>query len=224
MKNIIFASLAASVILVLSGCGNNNSVQLPTKAAITFAVMSSNITPQPEGQDSSTTGVQYIIIRAAVPGFTNISGTTSSGPAQTGVVNTFLRLPIILPSGATRISASALLKAGIFSNNSSVSNRTKITGYFSNDQFQNAKNISIFLVYSSPRTPGAVIVTGDSIDFATLNVTFPAGKVTTGDVFKDICLGLWVPNESNPSLFFFYNSTSTFTNTVPTVSQAILGF
>ncbi len=236
MKKLVLSVLSVTMLLGLSGCGDDNVILYPTKAAITFAVMSSGTTPQAAA--SSTTGAQYMMLLATVPSFAQISSTTSLAPAPSGV--TSLPFGVQLPTslvGAKKISASALKAAGVFASNSSVSKRTKITGFFVDDKYQQGKDIAIFLVYSSPQTPGAVKVTGTSIDFATLTVSFPAGQLLDGEVFKTINKGFWEPNFFNgvtqgglfPGLgaspiIAFYNSTPALTNTVPTISQVILGY
>ncbi len=237
MKKLVLSVLAVTVLFSLSGCGSdNNAFFYPTKANITFAVMSSGTTPQAAA--SSTTGLQYAMLLATVPSFAQISSTTAAGPAPSGVAA--LPFGVQLPTalvGATKISASALKAAGVFASNSSVSKRTKITGFFVNDKYQRGKDIAIFLVYSSPQTPGAVKVTGSSIDFATLTVSFPAGQLLDGEVFKTMNKGFWEPNFFNgvtqgglfPGLgsspiISFSNSASALTNTVPTISQVLLGF
>ncbi len=179
MKKLILALLAATTLFGLSGCGSdNNAVFLPTSSTITFAIMSSAGTGTGTTPAGTATGAQYIFRSAALPAFNNVSTTTAPAPTS-GQYPGFIvgtSPHSVVPVGAKRISASVLAAAGPFANNSSVAKRTKINGYVATDPYQGQKRVSIFIVYSSPRTPGAVLVTGNRIDVATLKTTFPAGS------------------------------------------------
>ncbi len=234
MKKLILAVLAATTLFALSGCGSdNNAVFLPTSSTITFSIISTS-TGTVVPLQSTATGAQYIHISAALPSFNNVSTTTAPAPTS-GQFPGFLNgaLPItVLPAGAKRISPSALVAAGPFANNSSVSKRTKINGYITTDPLQGQKRVSIFLVYSSPRTPGAVLVRGSSVEVAKLRTTFPAGSEMSDDLVKKMNQALWQFQTDNafnePPVwsdnFKIYNPARAVINVIPTISSLLLGF
>jgi hypothetical protein len=184
---------------------------------------------------SSTTGIQNLAISATLPLYANVSTTTAPRPTS-GQFDANLYIGpfnIQTYNNPKRISASALVTAGPFANNSSVSKRTKINGYVSTDPIQGVKRVVIFLVYSSPRTPGATVVKGSSVDFATLHVTYPAGSPLSQELIQEMNKSLWNFQYNNQqqyeSNFYFLPPTAIgswadLTHTVPTVSQVILGF
>ena len=181
---------------------------------------------------SSTTGVQNLAVAATLPLFTNISTTTAAGPTSGQFPGglSFATVNLQTYNNPKRISASALTTAGAFANNSSVSKRTKITGYVSTDPVQKVKRVTIFLVYSSPRTPGATIVKGQSIDFAKLAVSFPAGSPMSQEIVQEMNKAFWDFQYNNQLQFTsnFYFTTapdwSHLSNVVPTISSVVLGF
>lgn len=239
MKRVVLATMVAAFVFALSGCGDDNAVFLPTKSTITFAVMSTASPVFPNGTKvalpSTSNGYAYIYMTAALPAFNNVSTTTAPAP-DSGQAPGWLNgvtFPVV-PYGAKRISPSALVAAGPFANNTSVAKRTKINGYVSTDTVRNVKRVNIFLVYSSPRTPGATIVKGSSVDFAQLTTTFASGSEMSDQLVKEMNKALWNFNVDllgfPPSMSYnFYilsgpESGAQPTNAIPTISSLLLGF
>ncbi len=242
MKRVVLATMVAAFVFALSGCGDDNAVFLPTKSTITFAVMSTASPVAPDGTKvllpSTSNGYAYIAMTATLPAFNNVSTTTAAAPNSGQIPGwlTGLVPGTTVPYGAKRISTSALVAAGPFADfatYSSVAKRTKINGYVSTDTVRNVKRVNIFLVYSSPRTPGATIVKGNSVDFAKLTTTFAAGSEMSDQLVKEMNKALW--NFQTDLILFppsyglnFYILSGppapVVMNVIPTISSLLLGF